>query len=65
MGKKWFPLARKSMFPLTGMHNSFKNTFLIDGKIKLAVAEASENQGNKWFPHGRIGSLEFEFRGFH
>ena len=30
-------------FPLTEMHELFKNTFPLDGKIKLSVAGVSEN----------------------
>ena len=30
-------------FLLVGMQDSFKNTFPLDGKIKLAVAGVSEN----------------------
>ena len=33
----------ENLFPLTGMQDSFKNTFPLDGKIKLPVAGLSEN----------------------
>ena len=36
-------------FPLTRMQNLFKNTFPLDGKIKLPVAGVSENGRKKWF----------------
>ena len=39
-----FPLARK---PLFTDRNAFKNTFPLDGKINLAVAELSQNGRKK------------------
>ena len=42
--KKVFPLARKS---LSTNRNAFKNTFLLDGKIKLAIAGVSQNESKK------------------
>ena len=42
--KNLFPLARKS---LSTNRNAFKNTFPLDGKIKLAVAGVSQNGRKK------------------
>ena len=48
--KKWFPLGRKSVFT---NRNAFKNTFLLDQKIKLAAAGVPQNGGKKRFPLAR------------
>ena len=41
-------------FPLTGIQDSFKNTFPLDGKIKLAVSKNKASNGRKkWFPLAR------------
>ena len=46
--KKVFPLARNS---LSTNPNAFRNTFPLDGKIKLAVAGVClKMEGKKWFP---------------
>ena len=42
--KKVFPLARKSLF---NNQNAFKNTFPLEGKIKLAVAGVYQNGRKK------------------
>ena len=39
-----FSLARKSLYTY---RNAFKNTFPLNGKIKLAVAEVSQNGSKK------------------
>ena len=51
--KKWFPLAVKSVFT---NWNAFKNTFPLDGKIKLAVAGVSQNGRKKWFLLARVST---------
>ena len=49
--KKVFPLARNS---LSTSRNAFKNTFPLDGKIKLAVAGVClKMKEKKWFPLAR------------
>ena len=40
-------------FPLTVMQCSFKNTFPLERKIKVLVAEESENGRKKGFPLAR------------
>ena len=42
--QKAFPLARKS---LSTNRNAFQNRFPLDGKIKLAVADVSQNGRKK------------------
>ena len=42
--KEAFPLPRKSLFTY---RNAFKNTFPLNGKIKLAVAGVSQNRRKK------------------
>ena len=45
--KKTFPPARKCV---SSSQNAFKNTFALDGKIKLTVPGVSQIWRKKWFP---------------
>ena len=59
--KNVFPLARK---PLSTDRNAFKNTFPLDGKINLAVAELSQNGRKKWCPLTRKSVSTSRNKGF-
>ena len=48
--KKAVPLNTKCV---STSQNAFKNTFPLDGKIKLAVAGVSQIGKKKWFPLAR------------
>ena len=48
--KKAFQPPRKCVSP---SQNAFKNTFPLDGKIKLAMTGVSQIRRKKWFPLAR------------